>query len=118
MALGTLVSDLAVRFGLQPTAAVGYSLGEATGLFALRAWTARDEMLQRLNRSTLFTKDLTGTSSALRRAWGLSAKEPAQWQAGLVDRPAAEVGAAIAPGEKTGTEGDDGRGQNLKPMPP
>ena len=100
VALGTLVSDLALRFGLQPTAVVGYSLGESTGLFALRAWTDRDEMLRRVSSSTLFTKDLTGTSEALRRAWGLSGHQPAHWQAGLVDRPAAEVGAALAPGER------------------
>lgn len=100
VALGTMVSDLALRFGLRPTAVVGYSLGEATGLFALRAWTDRDEMLRRVNNSTLFTKDLTGTSEALRRAWGLSGNQPAQWQAGLVDRPAAQVDAAVAPGER------------------
>ena len=95
-----MVSDLALRFGLQPTAVVGYSLGESTGLFALRAWTERDEMLRRVSSSTLFTKDLTGTSEALRRAWGLSGNQPAQWQAGLVDRPAAQVDAAMAPGER------------------
>jgi len=100
VALGTLMSDLALRFGLQPTAVVGYSLGESTGLFALRAWTDRDEMLRRVRSSTLFTKDLTGTSEALRRAWGLSGNQPAQWQVGLVDRPAAEVDAAVASGER------------------
>ena len=100
VALGTMVSDLVLRFGLQPTAVVGYSLGESTGLFALRAWTDRDEMLRRVSSSTLFTKDLTGTSEALRRAWGLAGSQPVQWQAGLVDRPAAEVGAAVAPGER------------------
>ena len=100
VALGTMVSDLSLRFGLQPTAVVGYSLGESTGLFALRAWTARDEMLQRVTRSTLFTKDLTGTREALRRAWGLSDNQPAQWQAGLVDRSAAEVGDTVAPAER------------------
>jgi len=98
--LGTMVSDLALRFGLHPTAVVGYSLGESTGLFALRAWMGRDEMLRRVVASSLFTKDLTGTSEALRRAWGLSGAQPAQWQAGLVDRPAVEVGAALLPGER------------------
>lgn len=99
VSLGAMVSDLARHFGLKPDAVVGYSLGESTGLFALRAWTSRDEMLQRVRNSTLFTQDLTGTSEALRRAWGLPAGQPAQWQAGLVDRPAAEVRAAMAPGE-------------------
>jgi acyl transferase domain-containing protein/3-hydroxymyristoyl/3-hydroxydecanoyl-(acyl carrier protein) dehydratase len=98
--LGTLVSDLAFQFGLRPAAVVGYSLGESTGLFALRAWTDRDEMLRRVTHSTLFTKDLTGTSEALRRAWGLPDHQTVHWQAGLVDRPAAEVGAAMASGER------------------
>ena len=51
VALGTMVSDLALHFGLRPTAVVGYSLGESTGLFALRAWTDRDEMLRRVSSS-------------------------------------------------------------------
>ncbi len=100
VALGAMVSDLALHFGLRPTAVVGYSLGESTGLFALRAWTERDEMLRRVGSSTLFSKDLTGTSEALRRAWGLSSSQPAHWQAGLVDRPAAEIDAALVPGER------------------
>jgi acyl transferase domain-containing protein/3-hydroxymyristoyl/3-hydroxydecanoyl-(acyl carrier protein) dehydratase len=96
VALGTLVSDLAISFGLKPDAVIGYSLGEATGLFALRAWTARDEMLERVTRSTLFSDDLTGKPEQLRRAWGLPAEAQVQWQAGLVDRSAGEVRAAIA----------------------
>ncbi|MHB9007572.1 MAG: beta-ketoacyl synthase N-terminal-like domain-containing protein [Limisphaerales bacterium] len=96
VALGAMVSDLARSFGLQPDAVLGYSLGESTGLFALRAWTARDEMLRRVTRSTLFAHDLTGTPESLRRAWGLPESQPVEWQAGLVDRSAAEVRAAIA----------------------
>jgi acyl transferase domain-containing protein/3-hydroxymyristoyl/3-hydroxydecanoyl-(acyl carrier protein) dehydratase len=96
VALGTFVSDIAVSLGLKPDAALGYSLGESTSLFALRAWTARDEMLARVTASTLFTKDLTGEPAALRRAWNLPADQPVAWQAGLVDRPAEEVRTAMA----------------------
>jgi len=96
VALGAFVSDIAVSLGLKPDAALGYSLGESTSLFALRAWTARDEMLTRVTASTLFTKDLTGEPAALRRAWKLRGKQSVAWQAGLVDRPAEEVRAAMA----------------------
>ena len=95
VALGAFVSDIAVSLGLKPDAALGYSLGESTSLFALRAWTARDEMLARVTASTLFTKDLTGEPAALRRAWKLRGKQSVAWLAGLVDRPAEEVRAAM-----------------------
>ena len=96
VALGAFVSDIAVSLGLPPDAALGYSLGESTSLFALRAWTARDEMLARVTASTLFTRDLTGEPESLRRAWKLPTDHPIAWQAGLVDRPAEEVRAALA----------------------
>jgi acyl transferase domain-containing protein/3-hydroxymyristoyl/3-hydroxydecanoyl-(acyl carrier protein) dehydratase len=100
VALGTMVSDLAVSFGIKPDAVIGYSLGEATGLFAMRAWTARDEMLARVSRSTLFSDDLTGKPEQLRRVWRLPEDQPVEWLAGLVDCPAADVRAAIAGGER------------------
>jgi acyl transferase domain-containing protein/3-hydroxymyristoyl/3-hydroxydecanoyl-(acyl carrier protein) dehydratase len=96
VALGTLVSDLAVSFGIRPNAIIGYSLGESTGLFASRAWTARDDMLRRLGPSTLFTRDLVGNPEVLRRVWRVPAGEAVEWKTGLVDRPAGEVRAAIA----------------------
>ncbi len=101
VALGTIVSDLAVSFGLKPAAVVGYSLGEATGLFALRAWAARDEMLRRVTRSTLFSEDLTGKPEQLRRVWRMPEGQPTvEWLAGLVDCPATDVRAAIAGRER------------------
>ncbi len=96
VALGTLVSDLAASFGLRPQAAIGYSLGEATALFALRAWRSRDEMLRRVGKSTLFTQDLTGHPDRLRQAWKLPPDAVVEWKTGLVDRSVAEVRAAMA----------------------
>lgn len=93
--LGTLMSDLARSFGIQPEASIGYSLGESTGLFALRAWKDRDEMLRRVSASTLFASDLTGTAMQLRRAWKLPPDAPVEWVAGLVDCSADAVRAAI-----------------------
>jgi PfaB family protein len=93
--LGAMVSDLAVSFGIRPEAVIGYSLGEATGLFALKAWTARDEMLSRVSASTLFTQDLTGKPEPLQRLWQLPHGQAAEWKAGLVDRSAEAVRKAM-----------------------
>ncbi|HKL24667.1 MAG TPA: beta-ketoacyl synthase N-terminal-like domain-containing protein [Desulfuromonadales bacterium] len=96
VALGTAVSDLVRSFGIEPHAVSGYSLGEAAGLFALRAWTDRDGMLQRLEDSSLFVKELAGDCRAAARAWKLPADQRVDWALGLVDVPAAAVQEALA----------------------
>ncbi len=60
VALGISVTEVLRGFGIQPDAAIGYSLGESAALFALRAWTERDEMLRRMEASALFVGDLAG----------------------------------------------------------
>ncbi len=95
VSFGTMMSDLALRFGLRPQAAIGYSLGESTALFALGAWRERDEMWARLSKSTLFAHDLSGHPSVLRTAWGLPEEASPEWLAGVIDRSVAEVRAAI-----------------------
>ncbi len=77
---GTMVADLAAHFGIRPDAAIGYSLGESTALLALRAWRQRDEMLDRLSKSSLFARDLAGGPD---------------WVTGVVDRSAQTVREAI-----------------------
>ena len=87
------MTDVLGAFGVRPSAVIGYSLGEATGLFAMRAWKEgmRDEMLKRMDASTLFTSDLTGKCDAARKLWGLKAKENADWVVGVVNRTEAVV---------------------------
>jgi acyl transferase domain-containing protein/3-hydroxymyristoyl/3-hydroxydecanoyl-(acyl carrier protein) dehydratase len=89
--LGALVSDLLTSFGVRPSAAVGYSLGETTALFALRPWTDRDAMFDRFTASPLFQTDLCGPCDAARKAWALSEGEAVDWVAGIVARGADEV---------------------------
>ncbi|MEK9145947.1 MAG: type I polyketide synthase, partial [Elusimicrobiota bacterium] len=84
---GTVLSDLVRSFGVQPDAVIGYSLGETAGLFSLRVWKDRDEMLRRMHASTLFVSDLAGPCDAARRSWGLAAHEAVDWALGVVDRP-------------------------------
>ncbi|MFM9970034.1 MAG: beta-ketoacyl synthase N-terminal-like domain-containing protein, partial [Burkholderiales bacterium] len=95
VSFGAMMTDLVHSFGLRPDVAIGYSLGESTALFALRAWRARDEMLERLNQSTLFAKDLAGDPALLRRVWNLSADQPVEWIAGVIDRSADAARAAL-----------------------
>ncbi len=51
---------LSASFGIKPDAVIGYSLGETAGFFSTRTWTARDEMLQRIQQSTCLLKSSQG----------------------------------------------------------
>ena len=94
--IGTAVCDLLALFGVRPSASIGYSLGESAALFGLRAWTERDEMLERMQQSPLFGSDLVAPFDAARKAWGVPDGEEVQWLSGMIDRSADEVRAAIA----------------------
>ena len=91
VAHGVMLSDLIRSFGIEPRAVIGYSLGETAGLFAMRAWTGRDEMLRRMNESSLFVSDLAGPCEAARRFWNLPPGERVDWVLGVIDRPADSV---------------------------
>ena len=97
---GTVTSDLLRALGVEPNAVVGYSLGETAGLFATRAWTARDEMLRRMKSSSLFTSELAGPCDAARQFWNLPKNEKVDWVLGVVDRPAATVHKALKGAER------------------
>jgi acyl transferase domain-containing protein/3-hydroxymyristoyl/3-hydroxydecanoyl-(acyl carrier protein) dehydratase len=92
---GVLMSDVLTELGVRPQAAIGYSLGETTSLFALRAWRDRDEMYRRMTASPLFQRDLAGPCEAARRTWRLADDQPVDWRVVLVNRPAEEVRQAV-----------------------
>jgi len=96
VAVAALVCDALALLGVRPTAALGVSLGESAALFALRAWTARDRMLDALETSTLFRDDLCGRYRAARATWGVGDGEPLDWQAGVVRATPDAVNAARA----------------------
>jgi len=100
VAHGTVASDLLRLLGVGPKAVLGYSLGETAGLFATRAWTARDEMLRRMKSSSLFTSELAGPCDAARQFWNLPAHEKVDWVLGVVDRPADCVHKALRGAER------------------
>ncbi len=93
---GLLVTDLLRRLGIEPSAALGYSLGESSALFALRAWPGRDEMLGRLDHSKIFREELSGPCRSARAAWNLPEDQPFEWVAAVVTRPAAVVREVLA----------------------
>ncbi|MFI5349531.1 MAG: hypothetical protein ACHQ2Z_08300 [Elusimicrobiota bacterium] len=100
VAHGTVTCDLLRSLGVEPSAVVGYSLGETAGLFATRAWTARDEMLRRMKSSSLFTSELAGPCDAARQFWNLPKEEKVDWVLGVVDRPAEVVHKALKGAER------------------
>ncbi len=83
------------RFGVQPQAVIGYSLGETAGLFSLGAWRDREGMLQRVADSPLFATELAGPAHAAARRWGLPEGTAVQWSLGVVQADAAAVDAAL-----------------------
>jgi PfaB family protein len=91
--LGTFVSDVIASFGIKPDAIIGYSLGETAGFFSTRTWTARDEMLQRIQQSTLFTEELAGPCTSVQKAWGTD--KPIEWALGMINTSAENVKAVL-----------------------
>lgn len=89
---GVLFSDLLQRFGLRPTAWLGYSLGESAALFSSRLWTARDEMHHRTMASPLFSSRLAGACEVAKQVWQ---KPDAVWAVAVVNRPKTLVLGAI-----------------------
>jgi acyl transferase domain-containing protein/3-hydroxymyristoyl/3-hydroxydecanoyl-(acyl carrier protein) dehydratase len=95
VAVGSLVTDILQGFGIMPDAAIGYSMGEASALIALRSWRDRDELADRLRTSPLFSTELVGPCDAARRAWGAPPGHPVDWAVGMVPCSAEEAHAAI-----------------------
>ena len=96
VALCTALSDTTRSLGIEPQVAIGYSLGESSSLFSLKAWTQRDAMLERIEASSLFTTDLAGPCHAARKLWGFSDEMPIDWCLGIVPLSADTVKQALA----------------------
>ena len=96
VAHGVAMSDLLRGLGIEPSAVIGYSLGESTALFAMRAWRERDEMYGRMRQSPLFQTELVGRCEAARRAWALTADDTVDWRSVVVNRHADAVRDVIA----------------------
>ncbi|UCD79375.1 MAG: hypothetical protein JSW26_28925 [Desulfobacterales bacterium] len=89
---GGMMANLMRHFGIQPSAVIGYSLGESTGYFAMNVWPERGEMLKRMQATNLFTTELAGPCNAARQAWGIPSNEDVLWRVAVVNRSADAVG--------------------------
>jgi len=88
---GGMTSKLIMEFGIQPSAVIGYSLGESAGLFAMGAWPDRGEMLKRILDTNLFRTELAGPCNAARQVWNVPSEEEVNWCVAAVNRPADPV---------------------------
>jgi acyl transferase domain-containing protein/3-hydroxymyristoyl/3-hydroxydecanoyl-(acyl carrier protein) dehydratase len=100
VAVGTLGSDVLKLFSIRADALVGLSLGESAGLFGLRVWMERDDMLARIDKSTIFISDLAPPFRAARQFFDLDRRVNIEWVSGVLPVPADDVRAALRPGLK------------------
>lgn len=83
-------------FKVKPSAALGYSLGEGSMMWAMGVWRDGDIASQRFGASTLFRDRLFGRKEAVREAWGLSPDTPDDfWASYVITAPHAAVAAQV-----------------------
>ncbi len=83
-------------FGVQPRAALGYSLGEASMLWAAGVWADADAYLRAWRESALFKTRLVGPKDAVREAWGLAPADGADcWRTYLLKAPLPAIQAQV-----------------------
>ena len=81
-------------FGVTPSAALGYSLGEVSMLWALGVWPDGDAGSDAWNTSPLFKTRLCGPREAVRDYWAIDADE-APWCSTIVKAPVERVRQAL-----------------------
>lgn len=91
VAMCAIASDALQELGIRPQGAIGYSLGEMAGIFSLRAWSSRDEMMENMRKTNLFTTELAGPCNAARTVWKLKEDEKVDWLLGVIHAPAHAV---------------------------
>ena len=93
LAVTQLHAELTLRtLGLKPSAAIGYSSGESSSLFAFGAWRDLDAMIAASLESGMFTDGLAGRFTAIQAAW--QDPSPVDWAIWVVRASAEAVLAA------------------------
>ena len=92
---GSLITRVAEKFKIKPDAAIGHSLGETASLFALNVWDNPGEMLERMEKSDLFTKKLAGDFTEAAKLWNLPRGIKPEWRVAAVNRSREAIRAAI-----------------------
>jgi 3-hydroxymyristoyl/3-hydroxydecanoyl-(acyl carrier protein) dehydratase len=88
---GGEVANLIKHFSINPSAVIGYSLGESAGYFAMGVWPERGEMLERMKKTALFSTELAGPCNAARKIWNVAPDEDVNWCAAVMNRSAISV---------------------------
>ncbi len=85
-------------FGVRPAAALGYSLGEASMLWANGVWQDAEASSRLWRHSPLFRTRLAGPKEAIREAWGIAptVEDDAFWRTYLLKAPVDAVRAQAA----------------------
>jgi len=88
-------------FGVMPNAALGYSLGENSMMFATGIWTQADAMRTSLETSPIFHERVSGKQKAIREYWGIADDGSGEsiWSNYVLMAPYEKVVEAIRPGE-------------------
>ncbi|WP_334029256.1 beta-ketoacyl synthase N-terminal-like domain-containing protein [Nocardia terpenica] len=81
--------------GLEPTAVLGYSSGEANSLVAMGAWGDVPQLVADAHQSSLFTREVAGKLDIVRSAWREQGIEDGRWASYLVNADAETVRAAL-----------------------
>ncbi|MBY9067640.1 hypothetical protein K1X12_12075 [Hyphomonas sp. WL0036] len=79
---------------LQPTAALGLSLGESNALFAFGYWKDMGGLLTDISNAAMYERHLGGDFETAREAWGPNV--PSGWTNWRLRAPIAEVRKAVA----------------------
>jgi PfaB family protein len=84
-------------FGVHPNAALGYSLGEVSMLWALGVWQDGDRGLQAWRSSPLFKTQLSGPKKLVRERWGVPERveDDVLWATYVLKAPVARVRGAV-----------------------
>ena len=95
VAFGLLGGRIIREFGIKAQAVLGYSLGEVTSLLSTGVWTDRKKIYNDLDKTELFTKDLSGELRAPRKLWNWPPGEDLNWLTYSIPRSAEQVEKAI-----------------------
>ena len=94
----SFLHDVLAQFNVKPSAILGYSVGESSGLIATRTWKDRNGLVQAICNTDLFTKGLTGVYDCVRNSWQLHVSEQVDWATYVVSASATEIRQHLATG--------------------
>jgi 3-hydroxymyristoyl/3-hydroxydecanoyl-(acyl carrier protein) dehydratase len=81
------------RLNLCPNAAIGYSSGESSSLFAMGAWQDMGRMCDEFIENAVYSKEIAGEFNVVKRSWNTD--EPIEWTNWGLLAPKQEVEKAL-----------------------